>query len=140
MMAVPIQRSVEMADRYTRWLLLAALAMVGGTMHPLAQAAKIDVTGKWQLTVESAAGTSTPSLTLKQDGEKLTGHYTSATLGEHDVTGTVKGKDIKFSFKADLQGTELEVTYAGTIEDKDTMKGTLDLGGLGNATFTAKRQ
>ena len=42
--------------------------------------------------------------------------------------------------KADLQGNALEVTYAGTVEDKDSLKGTVDIAGLGNGTFTAKRQ
>jgi hypothetical protein len=69
-----------------------------------------------------------------------TGHYSSATLGEADLTGTVKAKEIKFSFSVDVQGTALQITYAGTIEDKNSIKGTVDLGGLGTGTFTAKRQ
>jgi hypothetical protein len=81
-----------------------------------------------------------PTVTLKQDGEKLTGHYSSATLGEADLTGSVKEKEIKFSFSADAQGTALQVSYTGTIEDKDSLKGTVDLGGLAQGTFTAKRQ
>jgi len=100
----------------------------------------VDVTGKWAFNVQTDAGTGTPTVTLKQDGEKLTGHYSSQTLGEADLTGTVKGTDIKFSFSADLQGTSLVVTYTGTVESKDSLKGTVDLGGLAQGTFTAKRQ
>src|SRR5262245_20458314 len=59
-----------------------------------AQAAKVDVTGAWTFTVESAAGSSTPAVTFKQEGEKLTGHYSSALLGEAELTGTVKGQTI----------------------------------------------
>lgn len=102
--------------------------------------AKTDITGKWLFTVQTDAGTGTPTVTFKQDGEKLTGHYSSQLLGEADLTGSVKGKEIKFSFTADLQGTAVNVTYAGTIEDKDSLKGTVDLGGLAQGTFTAKRQ
>jgi hypothetical protein len=120
--------------------MVAALAMVIGLSSPLsAQADKIDLSGKWAFTVQTDAGTGSPTVTLKQDGEKLTGHYSSPTLGEADLTGSVKGKDLKFSFTANVQGTSLEVTYTGTIEDKDTLKGTLDLGGLAQGTFTAKR-
>ena len=104
-----------------------------------AQNSKIDVTGKWTFTVQTDAGSGTPTVTLKQDGEKLTGHYSSQNLGEADLTGTVKGQDIKFSFSADAQGTTFTVTYTGTIENKDSMKGTVDLGGLAQGTFTAKR-
>src|SRR5262249_36997426 len=102
--------------------------------------AKTDISGQWTFEVVTDAGGGTPTVTLKQDGEKLTGHYSSQTLGEADLTGTVKGQDIKFSFSADLQGTALQVTYAGTIESKDSMKGTIDLGGMAQGTFTAKRQ
>src|SRR5437773_11827571 len=116
---------------------LMILAMASFTA---AQAAKVDVSGTWAFTVQTDAGSGTPTVTLKQDGEKLTGHYSSATLGEADLTGSVKGKEIKFSFTADAQGTSLQVAYTGTIEDKDSMKGAVDLGGLAQGTFTAKRQ
>ena len=105
-----------------------------------AQASKTDVTGKWAFSVQTDAGTGTPTVTLKQEGEKLTGHYSSQTLGEADLTGSVKGQDIKFTFSADLQGTSLVVTYTGTVESKDSLKGTVDLGGMAQGTFTAKRQ
>jgi hypothetical protein len=100
--------------------------------------AKVDVTGKWAFNVETSAGAGTPTFTFKQDGEKLTGHYTG-TFGEADLTGTVKGADITFSFTVDAQGNSIKETYTGTV-DKDTMKGKLVIEGLGEGTFTAKRQ
>jgi hypothetical protein len=104
-----------------------------------AQAAKANVTGKWAFTVETAAGSGTPTMTFAQDGEKLTGKY-SGQLGEADLTGTVKGQDIAFTFNVDAQGTMLNFKYAGTIESKDAMKGKVEIVGLGEGTFTAKRQ
>jgi hypothetical protein len=104
------------------------------------QESKTDVTGKWTFTVQTDAGSGTPTVTLKQDGEKLTGHYSSANLGEAELTGTIKGKDIKFSFSADAGGQAVQVTYTGTVDTKDSMKGSVDLGGLAQGTFTAKRQ
>lgn len=117
---------------------LAVLAGLGGVLS--AQSAKVDVTGKWTFNVQTDAGSGTPTVTLKQDGEKLTGHYSSATLGEAELTGTVKGQEIKFSFNADAGGQALTVTYSGTIESKDSLKGSVDLGGMAQGTFTAKRQ
>ncbi len=105
-----------------------------------AQGDKVDLTGKWTFTVQTEAGSGTPTVTLKQDGEKLTGHYSSQTLGEAELTGTVKGQEIKFSFAANAGGTEVQVSYSGTIENKDSMKGAVDIGGLAQGTFTAKRQ
>jgi len=118
----------------------AVLAIVLLASLTIAAQAKTDVTGKWLFNVQTDAGTGTPTVTFKQDGEKLTGHYSSQTFGEVDFTGSVKGSDIKFSFTADAQGTSLNVTYTGTIESKDSLKGTVDLGGLAQGTFTAKRQ
>ena len=102
--------------------------------------APVNVTGKWIFTVETSAGGGMPTVTLNQDGEKLTGHYSSQTFGEVDLTGTVKGEAITFMFGADVQGTHLDVTYSGTVESKDAMKGKVNLGGLGEGTFTAKKQ
>ena len=118
------------------WVAIVAMSVVG----VLAQSSKVDVTGKWTFTVQTDAGSGTPTVTLKQEGEKLTGHYSSQILGEAELTGTVKGQDVKFSFSADAQGTSITVTYTGTIENKDSMKGTVDLGGVAQGTFAAKRQ
>jgi hypothetical protein len=118
--------------------LLVAVAVLCGTIGVAAQA-KVDVTGKWIFNVETAAGSGTPTMTFKQEGEKLTGHY-SGQLGEADLTGTVKGDAIEFKFAVDVQGQTLNATYSGTVDGKDSMKGKVDLVGLGEGTFTAKRQ
>ena len=115
-------------------MLVLALSAVRGA----AQAPKVDVTGKWAFNVETAAGSGTPTMTFKQDGEKLTGHY-SGQLGESDLAGTVKGAEVSFTFNVDAGGTAIKATYTGTAE-KDTMKGKVVLEGLGDGTFTAKRQ
>lgn len=101
--------------------------------------AKVDVTGKWVFTVETSAGSGTPTFVFKQDGEKLTGHY-SGQLGEADLTGTVKADAISFMFTGDVQGNKIDATYTGTVESKDSMKGTVKLAGVGEGTFTGKRQ
>ena len=104
------------------------------------QAAKLDVTGVWTFTVESAAGKSNPTLTFAQDGEKLTGQYSSQLMGEAKLAGTVKGQAIEFVVSASVQGTQVELKYSGTVENKDSMKGTLSAGDLGGGTFTATRK
>jgi hypothetical protein len=67
------------------------------------QANRVDVTGVWVFTVESPAGKSNPVLTFKQDGEKLTGQYSSQLMGQADLTGTVKGEAIEFVVSATVQ-------------------------------------
>ena len=116
-----------------------ATAMVVLSLAGFAQSGKADLTGKWLFTVETSAGSGTPTITLKQDGEKLTGHY-SGQLGESDLTGSVKGQDVVFTFTVDAQGFALRCTYTGTVESNDSLKGKVDLVGLAGGTFSAKRQ
>ena len=118
---------------------IAAVAMMITMPSAKAQAAKVNVTGKWLFNVETGGGSGTPTMTFTQDGEKLTGKY-NGQFGDADLTGTVKGQDIAFSFNVDAQGTALTFKYTGTIENKDALKGKVEIAGLGEGTFTAKRQ
>jgi hypothetical protein len=97
-----------------------------------------NVTGEWLFNVTTDQGGGTPTITFKQDGEKLTGKYVGQ-LGSADLTGTVKGNAIHFTFNIDAQGQQAAVTYDGLVE-KNTMKGKLDIGGMVNGTFTATKK
>lgn len=99
--------------------------------------AKVDITGAWDVEVQTEQGSGNPAFTFKQEGEKLTGNY-KGLLGESALTGTVKGDKIEFSFKVSgqLEGT---VTYTGTTDGK-TMKGKVSLAGMGEGTFTGKKK
>ncbi len=88
----------------------AALAPSIATSITLVGQAPVDNIGRWLFAVETSAGSGMPTVTLKQDGEKLTGHYSSQQLGEADLTGTVKGHAVSFAFGADVQGTHIDVT------------------------------
>jgi len=119
----------------------AAVFMAGiGVVALAGQTNKVDVTGVWTFSVESPAGKSNPTLTFKQDGEKLTGQYSSQLMGQADLTGTVKGQAIEFLVSATVQGTPIELKYTGAVETKDSMKGTLSAGDFGNGTFTGARK
>ena len=121
--------------------LCVILAVVVAMAIP-AMAQGVDVTGKWTFDVQTGQGGGQPTVTFKQDGEKLTGHYSSQLLGEADFTGTVKGNAIQFTFDADLQGTKVDVTYTGTVDAGGaSMKGSLNIaGGQLTGTFTGKKQ
>ena len=97
-----------------------------------------NVTGEWAFNVQTDQGGGTPTITFKQDGEKLTGKYVGQ-LGNADLTGTVKGNAIHFTFTIDAQGQQAPVTYDGTVE-KNTMQGKLDIAGMINGTFTATKK
>lgn len=102
---------------------------------PLAAA---DLTGHWKVQVDIAGNSGSPSFTFHQEGNKLTGTY-NGLLGEAKVTGTVDGDKVRWEFKGNYDGNALNVVYSGTIESPTKMKGTVDLGGMADGTFTAEK-
>jgi hypothetical protein len=119
-------------------VLTAVIVAVGLLTSAPLFAQATNVTGEWAFNVTTDQGGGTPTLTFKQEGEKLTGKY-QGQLGAADLTGTVKGNAIKFTFTIDVQGQQAPVTYDGTVE-KNTMKGKLDIGGMVNGTFTGTKK
>ena len=100
------------------------------------------VTGVWEFAVElDSGGTGAPTFTLKQEGEKITGTYKGA-LGEAAVTGTIKGSDVRLSYKINAQGQEVEGVYTGKLTGSDAMTGTVkfSIPELGGGKWTAKKK
>jgi hypothetical protein len=97
-----------------------------------------DVSGAWAFIVEFGGGGGTPTMTFKQNGEKLTGQYVGQ-LGEAPLSGTVKGAAIEFTINLTIEGNAVSIQYAGTVE-KASMKGTVKLGDMGEGTFTATKK
>jgi len=120
-------------------LAVAITIAIAGAVEASAQTA--DVVGAWIFTVTTdASGTTMPAVTLEQDGEKLTGRYSSGNLGEANLTGSVNGSEITFTFSADLLGQLAPVTYTGTVDEEAEITGTMNIaGGLVTGTFTAVR-
>jgi hypothetical protein len=100
--------------------------------------ASIDVSGPWAFAVHTPAGSGTPTMTFKQDGEKLTGQYVGQ-LGEAPLAGTLKGSAIEFAIDLTLEGNAVRIRYAGTVE-KDSMKGSVKFGDIAEGTFTATKK
>jgi hypothetical protein len=95
-----------------------------------------DISGSWEFTVETAQGSGTPAFEFKQDGEKLTGTY-SGRFGKANLSGTVKGDKVEFSFDAADVG---KIRYKGTLESSTSIKGEVEIGDMGNGTFTGKKK
>src|SRR5215475_9726970 len=93
--------------------------------------------GAWELTVDSPQGANTSTLTLKQDGDKLTGDLASA-MGSTPVTGTFSAGSVAVTANLDVQGTSLQLGINGKV-DADTMTGSVKVGDFGEFPFTAKR-
>src|SRR5262249_57974548 len=87
-----------------------------------------DVTGDWDLTINSPQGARQGKISLKQEGEKLTGMLKNQR-GELPLEGSVKGKEIKLKYTVKFQDQDLVITMTGNV-DGDAMKGYADFGGL----------
>ena len=136
MLAFPAQRGIPMQTLFRTTVALISAAVVLASSPLGAQAT--NVSGDWEFTVTTDQGSGTPTMTFKQDGEKLTGKY-NGQFGSADLTGTVKGNAIQFTFTIDVQGQQAPATYKGSVE-KNTMKGTMDIAGMVNGTFTATKK
>ena len=132
-----------------RLLCLAAVASIAAacSMTPAQQesappappAAKgTDVTGTWELMVESPMGTRPSDAVFTQTGEALGGKMVSPR-GETPLTGTLKGDAIAFGINVNVQGQNLQIDYTGTVTG-DTMSGTVVFGSFGDGKWTGKRK
>ncbi len=90
----------------------------------------VDITGAWELTVDSPQGQMTMTANYKQEGETLTGTHVSE-MGEMPLKGTVKGADVVYTITIDAGGQQFSVTHTGKV-DGDTITGTADLGEMGS--------
>jgi hypothetical protein len=126
-----VRRTLCLASGLALLCLCGAAAAEGGKKADV----KVDVSGTWEVEVDLGGNTGTPTFTFKQNGEKLTGKY-QGQLGEANVTGTVKGNKIEFSFEAGDLG---KAVYTGTFE-KGEMKGKARYGDQLSGTWTGKRK
>ncbi|HKS58825.1 MAG TPA: hypothetical protein VJS12_26275 [Steroidobacteraceae bacterium] len=106
---------------------------------PPAAAAKVtDVSGTWELNVESPMGSRASDAIFTQTGETLGGKMVSPR-GETPLTGTISGESLKFGINVNVQGQNLQIDYTGTVTG-DTMSGTVVFGSFGDGKFTGKRK
>ena len=125
--------------------LLATTFLIGSAFGSAGQSdAKLDATGTWKWTMQRQNGAGREvTLTLKQDGEKLTGSMSGmAGTPDTEITdGTVKDGTISFKVTRNRNGQDFVTTYSGKL-DTDEIKGTaaFDMGGQSRSRdWDAKR-
>ncbi|OGD26013.1 MAG: hypothetical protein A2Y56_11005 [Candidatus Aminicenantes bacterium RBG_13_63_10] len=114
--------------------LLSLLALAG----LLAYAQTANVAGSWDITVTSPRGERTNTMTIVQDGEKITVTMTSQR-GESTGEGTVKGNVIEWSVTRSTPRGEFTVVYKGTVEG-GTMSGQAQMGDFGSMDWKAVKK
>ena len=101
-------------------------------------AARINVTGQWEITSQSPRGERTSTVEMIQKGEELTVKMATRRGDVMEAKGTVKEDKIEWSVTRDTPRGKFTITYKGIISG-DTMKGEAEFGGRGSMTWTAKR-
>jgi hypothetical protein len=95
-----------------------------------------DIAGTWKATAEGPNGSMERTFVFKVDGNKLTGETTSTMLGKSTITdGKVDGDNLSFTITADLQGTELKLSYKGKVSGADLHLTSQIAGEGGGQTF-----
>ena len=100
-------------------------------------AAQINLTGDWDITIESPQGTNTVKVTLTQDGEKLSGHFKSP-MGVLPITGALTGVDLTRALSIPIEGQSVDIVITGKVEGP-TLAGKVQFGDFGEGDWTARR-
>jgi uncharacterized pyridoxal phosphate-dependent enzyme len=97
-----------------------------------------DLTGRWDVHIEYAAGASDCILHLKQQGGDLAGTHQGDFISR-DCFGSIAGDTVQISSNvSEAHGAALSYRFTGTLAG-DTMSGRLDMGEYLSAKWTAKR-
>jgi len=108
----------------SRLLTVAVFALFSSFFLAGAQVA--DVSGEWDVTIQTPRGEMTLTAKFTQDGDKLTVTMVGPRGGEASGEGTIQGNSIQWSItRSGPEGNSLTVTYKGTVEGT-TMSGTAE--------------
>ena len=122
-------------------LLLAAVMMF--VSHPVAAQSKAaqakSIAGTWKATVTLPnGGGGAPTLTFVVKGDSVSGTVKRPSGEEFPLRGTIKGKDLTYSYSIPGDSQEILVTVKATVMG-DSLSGTMDFGGQATGQLTAKR-
>ena len=97
------------------------------------------LSGTWNLTVNLGQGEKTATLTLTQEGERLSGTIAGA-LGAGDISNasTTPAGEVRFTVPLEIEGQTKEATFAGTLAG-DQIRGSVTVVGMAPGTFNANR-
>nr|BAL53622.1 amidohydrolase [uncultured Acidobacteriota bacterium] len=105
---------------------------------PSASTPPVSVTGAWNLTVESPQGMVPVTADLRQEGDVLSGTVTSPFGQSNISSGSISGREVRFTLSVEIQGTPMLVTFAGRVEG-DRMSGMVTVEGMGSFPFSGTR-
>ncbi|HKD06827.1 MAG TPA: hypothetical protein VKB79_13075 [Bryobacteraceae bacterium] len=97
-----------------------------------------DLTGRWDVHIEYAAGSGDHVLHIRQQGNQLAGTHQGEFIAR-ECSGSISGDEVRIaSSVSENHGAAMSYRFEGKL-DGDTMYGNLDLGEYLGARWTAKR-
>jgi hypothetical protein len=99
----------------------------------------VNVTGDWEMTINTPRGERTRDIHFEQEGEKLTVTWKGMRGREITAEGAVKGNEIEWTASRSTPRGEFKMTYTGKIEG-DTMSGEVHMGDFGTREWKAKKK
>jgi len=122
-------------------LLIAAVMMF--VSHPVAAQSKAaqakSIAGTWNATVALPnGGGGAPTLTFAVKGDSISGTVKRASGESFPLRGTIKGKELNYSYSIPGESEQILVTVKATVMG-DSLSGTMDFGGRGTGQLSAKR-
>ena len=101
-------------------------------------AAAADLTGRWDVHLEFAAGASDETLYVKQEGNQIAGTHQGAFV-TRDCHGTIAGDEVMIASSiGEVHGAALSYHFTGKL-DGDTLSGALNMGEYLDGKWTAKK-
>jgi L-seryl-tRNA(Ser) seleniumtransferase len=97
-----------------------------------------NLTGRWNVRIEFAAGTAEHILHVTQQGNQLTGTHQGDFVAR-DFSGAISGDDVRISSNiGEIHGAALSYRFTGKLQG-DQMSGALDMGEYLGGKWTATR-
>jgi L-seryl-tRNA(Ser) seleniumtransferase len=99
----------------------------------------INMSGRWDVAIQYAAGHTVHRLHLQQQGNRLEGTHQGDFLAR-DISGTISGENVTLaSDVTERHGDALTYRFSGKVSPGETLTGSLDMGEYLTATWTARR-
>ncbi|HEY97076.1 MAG TPA: hypothetical protein G4O16_02715 [Dehalococcoidia bacterium] len=96
------------------------------------------VDGTYEITIDTPMGAQTATLTLKTDGDALSGKIDSPLGAQEFSGGSVSGDDITWQMEIDSPMGKINLEYKAKVTGDD-IAGEVKAGGFGSSPLKGKR-
>ena len=101
-------------------------------------ATRATASGTWTLNINLGQGERGATLTLQQEGDRVTGSI-AGVLGTGEISNaTITNEEVRFSVPLQIEGQTKEATFTGTLSANE-IRGTVTVVGSAPGSFTATR-